>query len=185
MPYQYGQGFENDLKSLGDLIKKEYDITDFDPSFVEKEIKKILTYNEIPLNPSTAHVSEIEKFMGDLIQNVIDDYEEYLDVTRDREDIKKHEKLLEQAKLIRKTLEKMIPSEMMLPKTLHEKIKLQHQKTNKEQNKLLTLIDSLPNIDKPCNCEDKLDMGRYDYDIDYGEGTAKIVCLSCGGDVFQ
>ena len=69
------------------------------------------------------------------------------------------------------------------PRTIHEKIRKQLQKTNKEQIKLLTLIDSLPNFNKTCNCDDKLEMGRYDYDIDYSEGKATIVCLSCGGNV--
>ena len=70
------------------------------------------------------------------------------------------------------------------PRTIHEKITKQLQKTNKEQIKLLYLIDSLPNFDKKCICEDEFDMGRYDYDVNYSEGIATIVCLSCGGDVF-
>lgn len=70
-------------------------------------------------------------------------------------------------------------------RTIHQKIQKQLQKTNKEQNKLLSLIDGLPSFGKACICDDKLEMGRYDYEIDYCEGTAAIVCLSCGGDVFQ
>ena len=45
MPYQYGHGFEKDLKSLVKLIKKEYTI-DFDPEFLDQEIKKIIKYNK-------------------------------------------------------------------------------------------------------------------------------------------
>ena len=69
-------------------------------------------------------------------------------------------------------------------KTIHQKIQKQLQKTNREQNKLLSLIESLPSFNKACTCDDKLEMGRYDFDIDYSEGTATIVCLRCGGDVF-
>jgi len=45
MPYQYGQGFEKDLNSLVKLIKKDFTI-DFDPTFLEDEVKKILKYNK-------------------------------------------------------------------------------------------------------------------------------------------
>ena len=46
MPYQYGQGFPKDLRSLVKMIKKENTI-DFDPAFLEEEIKKILKYNKL------------------------------------------------------------------------------------------------------------------------------------------
>jgi len=45
MAYQYGQGFEKDLESLAKLIKNEYDMSDFDPQFLEIEIKKIIKFN--------------------------------------------------------------------------------------------------------------------------------------------
>ena len=46
MTYQYGQGFEKDLKSLVKLLYKEYDSSDFDPKWFEKEINKIIKYNK-------------------------------------------------------------------------------------------------------------------------------------------
>lgn len=46
MPYQYGQGFPKDLKSLVKLMNKGSTI-DFDPAFLEEEIKKILKYNKL------------------------------------------------------------------------------------------------------------------------------------------
>ncbi len=49
MPYQYGNGFEEDLRSLSKWIKKEYDPNDFNPSLVEDEINKILKYNKIQI----------------------------------------------------------------------------------------------------------------------------------------
>ena len=66
MTYQYGQGFEKDLKSLGDLIKKEYDSSDFDPSFVEEEIKKILKYNTTKLSTCVSKLKDwiIDSEMG-------------------------------------------------------------------------------------------------------------------------
>ncbi len=45
MPYQYGQGFEKDLKSLVKLVKKENTI-DFDSQFLEDEVAKIIKYNK-------------------------------------------------------------------------------------------------------------------------------------------
>ena len=51
MTYQYGQGFKQDLNSLVNLIKKENSI-DFDPVFLEDEIKKILKYNSDSLGPN-------------------------------------------------------------------------------------------------------------------------------------
>jgi len=49
MTFQYGNGFEKDLKSLAKWIKKEYDSNDFDPSSIEDEINKILKYNKIQI----------------------------------------------------------------------------------------------------------------------------------------
>jgi len=45
MSYQYGQGFEKDLKSFLKVIKNENSI-DFDPDYVTTEIEKILKYNK-------------------------------------------------------------------------------------------------------------------------------------------
>lgn len=52
MTYQYGQGFEKDLKSLVDLVKKENTI-DFDPTWLESEISKILKYNPQKISDAT------------------------------------------------------------------------------------------------------------------------------------
>ncbi len=46
MSYQYGQGFEKDLKSLFKLVKKEGSSIDFDGEFVATEIQKIIKYNK-------------------------------------------------------------------------------------------------------------------------------------------
>ena len=45
MTYQYGQGFDKDLKSFLKVIKNENSI-DFDNDYVTTEIKKILKYNK-------------------------------------------------------------------------------------------------------------------------------------------
>jgi len=45
LTYQYGQGFEKDLKSFLKVIKNESSI-DFDADYVTTEIKKILKYNK-------------------------------------------------------------------------------------------------------------------------------------------
>jgi len=61
MPYQYGQGFEKDLKSLVKLIKKENTI-DFDPQFLDDEIKKIIKYNTEKIIFSDSEKTVIEEF---------------------------------------------------------------------------------------------------------------------------
>ena len=47
MTYQYGQGFVRDIRAvLRDLVKN-YDMTDFDPEFLRKQVNKIIKYNKL------------------------------------------------------------------------------------------------------------------------------------------
>ncbi len=61
MSYQYGQGFENDLKSLVKLVKKENTI-DFDPTWLDGEIKKIIKYNVQKIIIRDSEKAIIEEF---------------------------------------------------------------------------------------------------------------------------
>ncbi len=60
MSYQYGQGFEKDLKSLLKLVKKEGNSIDFDGEFVATELKKILKYNKSKENKSWKLETKLE-----------------------------------------------------------------------------------------------------------------------------
>lgn len=57
----------------------------------------------------------------------------------------------------------------------------------KEKNNIETKIEKefekLPRYDEDCNCD--CELGVYDLDVDFDEGTATIVCINCGGYIYQ
>ena len=61
MSYDYGQGFEKDLQSLVKLVKKENTI-DFDPKWLDDEIKKIIKYNKQKIIISDSEKTIVEEF---------------------------------------------------------------------------------------------------------------------------
>lgn len=63
MTYQYGQGFEKDLKSLVDLINKS-DTFDFDSTFLDNEVNKIIKYNKTKIVFTNNDAQTLDEFFS-------------------------------------------------------------------------------------------------------------------------